>query len=64
MQNPIENYKNQDFLEHIDSLVLKSGSKEGYTYYYFDLVFKNGFSKRIFLKNEDAFALKDLVEHF
>lgn len=36
-------------------------TKDGSTYYYISIMFKNGFEKRLFLNNSDIFGIKDAV---
>jgi hypothetical protein len=52
------NFKPSDnIIAHIPRVVLASGDKDGHKYYYLDIFFKNGYSKRVFLNNESLFII-------
>lgn len=53
----LKDYHNQDLTDSIKLLTVKQGkSKEGTDYYYLDLSFINGFSKRIFVNSSEMFG--------
>lgn len=56
-------YYNRDFKAALASVELKTGtSKEGNPYTYLNLVFINGYSKRLFLNDEALFALRNAID--
>lgn len=53
----LADYENINLIESISSFVVKKAkSKEGTEYFYLDLTFCNGFSKRIFINQSDSFG--------
>lgn len=54
---------NKDLYPAIKSCVIKTGrSKDGVEYQYLDLVFKNDWSKRVFLSSDGLFGLLNAAE--
>ena len=52
-----QDYHNQDLTDSIKLLTVKQGkSKEGTDYYYLELTFINGFTKRIFVNSTESFG--------
>lgn len=59
----LSDYENINLIESISSLSVKKGkSKEGTDYFYLDLVFVNGFSKRIFVYQQEMFGFLNAFE--
>lgn len=59
----MEEYVDKDLKGAVKKLVLKQGvSKEGNGYYYLELSFNNGYSKRIFLNSESQFAITNAID--
>lgn len=55
--NPLSKYIGRTF-KVVDEVSVKSGTtKEGTTYYYVELHFINGFTKRLFPNDAERFAL-------
>ena len=53
----LQDYHNQDLTDSIKLLTVKQGkSKEGTDYYYLELTFINGFTKRIFVNSTESFG--------
>lgn len=53
----LQEYHNQDLTDSIKLLTVKQGkSKEGTDYYYLELTFINGFTKRIFVNSTESFG--------
>lgn len=53
----LQDYHNQDLTDSIKLLTVKQGkSKEGTVYYYLELTFINGFTKRIFVNSTELFG--------
>lgn len=53
----LQNFHNQDLTDSIKLLTVKQGkSKDGTDYYYLELTFINGFSKRIFVNSTESFG--------
>ena len=53
----LQDFHNQDLTDSIKLLTVKQGkSKEGTDYYYLELTFINGFSKRIFVNSTESFG--------
>lgn len=56
-------YINKNIIKVLKSLDIKQGtSKEGSSYLYLDLVFNNGYAKRVFINNESMFAIRNAVD--
>ena len=55
---------NQDIKFALDSLVTGEGISKGSNnpYFFLDLKFKNGYSKRVFLNSESLFCIVNAVE--
>lgn len=53
----LQDYLNQDLTDSIKLLTVKQGkSKEGTDYFYLELTFINGFTKRIFVNSTESFG--------
>lgn len=60
----MENYIDINIKNTIDSLTVCQGVAKatGNPYFYLDLVFINGYSKRIFLNDDSKFAIQHAID--
>lgn len=62
MENPLQKYVGRNVLPYLTDCTFNSGkTKDGGTYYYITVKFKNGFEKRLFLNSSDVFGIKDAM---
>lgn len=59
----MENLENFNLSPYVQEMRIKKGiSKESNSeYYYFDIMFSNNYSKRIFINREMLFPINDLI---
>ena len=59
----ISDLYNKDIRDAVQSVVVEKGkTKDGKDYDYFDITFKNGWVKRVFLTSDAIFGLLNAVE--
>lgn len=59
----MDKYINKDLTKGVSSLRVCEGvSKDGVKYQYLDLVFTNGFNKRIFIDSREQFGIVNLIQ--
>lgn len=60
----MESYVNKNYKNAIESLKVCQGvaKDSGNTYYYIELLFINGYSKRIYLNDDSRFALSNAFD--
>lgn len=63
MSLTLNDIQGKNLISAVDKVIPKKGkTKDGMEYDYLDLVFKNGWSKRVFLGSDGAFGLLNAAE--